>query len=189
MEIAAQEFALYGYSDSSMNRILENAEMSKGAAYYYFENKIDLFLTVIQYCNERLRLIDEELNLATLTTDNFWSIFATLRREPLLRSYKEPWLFAAIKSAGKLSAQEQESKPLAILAEEIRTWIMSIIKQGQQLNVIRTDITNELIFTWLQAIDDASDQWLLTNWEQLDCEDIKRNSNQTVDAMRRMLEP
>ena len=36
LDIAAQEFAKYGFDDASVNRILEEAHMSKGAAYYYF---------------------------------------------------------------------------------------------------------------------------------------------------------
>src|SRR5437868_13029147 len=56
LDIAAQEFATRGFEDASVNRILERAQMSKGAAYYYFEDKVDLFFTVVQYCNERLKL-------------------------------------------------------------------------------------------------------------------------------------
>jgi AcrR family transcriptional regulator len=41
LDAAAQEFAAYGFEDSSINRILENANMSKGAAYYYFEDKAE----------------------------------------------------------------------------------------------------------------------------------------------------
>ena len=39
LEVAAQEFARYGYEDASINRMLEQAQMSKGAAYYYFEQR------------------------------------------------------------------------------------------------------------------------------------------------------
>jgi AcrR family transcriptional regulator len=84
MEAAAQEFAAYGFDDASLNRILETVQMSKGAAYYYFEDKVDLFFTVIHYCNERLKLFDLELDPATLTAENFWRTFAELHRQPRL---------------------------------------------------------------------------------------------------------
>ena len=77
MEVAAQEFATYGFDDASVNRILEAVQMSKGAAYYYFEDKVDLFFTVIQYCIERLNLFVLELEPATLTAESFWPTFAT----------------------------------------------------------------------------------------------------------------
>src|SRR5437868_10126472 len=113
LDIAAQEFAKYGFDDASVNRILEQAHMSKGAAYYYFEDKADLFCTVIQYAMEQLELIDTRLDVATLTPGTFWPIFAELHRQPLLRSFEQPWLFAAIRAAGRLSPDTLKLEPLA----------------------------------------------------------------------------
>ena len=39
LEAAAKEFAAAGYENASLNRILEHAGLSKGAAYYYFDDK------------------------------------------------------------------------------------------------------------------------------------------------------
>ena len=64
---------------------------------------------------------------------------------------------------------------------------MNIVKRGQELGVIRTDISEDLIFAWLQALDDASDHWLLAHWSKLDREAIAHISDQTVDGMRRAL--
>ena len=189
MDVAAQEFARYGFEEASVNRILEAVQMSKGAAYYYFEDKVDLFFTVVQHCNERLKLIDLELDLAALTAETFWPTFAELHRQPLLRSFEQPWLFATVRAAGRLSPATLEREPLATLAKQIVMWVMAIVNKGQELGVIRTDIPGEMIFAWLQALDDASDHWLVANWEYLDRESIQRVSDQTVDAMRRTLAP
>src|SRR5947209_7475198 len=102
LEVAAQEFAQYGFEDASLNRILDRTQMSKGAAYYYFEDKVDLFFTVMQYCNERLNLIDQEVEPAMLSAETFWPTFAELHRQPLLRSFEQPWLFAAVNAARRL---------------------------------------------------------------------------------------
>jgi len=189
LEVAAQEFVQHGFEDASINRILERARMSKGAAYYYFEDKVDLFCTVVQYASERLQLVDQELDIAALTAENFWPTFAELHRLPLLRSYEQPWLFASLRVAGRLSPATLEREPLATLAKQLRTWVMAIVKRGQEVGVIRSDIPDELIFAWLQALDDASDQWLLVQWKDLDRAAIARISDQTVDAMRRTLVP
>ncbi len=189
LDVAAQEFARYGFEDASLNRILEGAQISKGAAYYYFEDKVDLFFTVVQYCNERLKLIDLEFDLAALTAETFWPTFAELHRQPLLRSFEQPWLFAAIRAAGRLSPTTLEREPLATLAKQIVNWVMAIVKRGQELDVVRTDLPDELIFAWLQALDDASDSWLIAHWGHLDHENIRSISDQTVDAMRRTLDP
>src|SRR5258708_33852499 len=99
LDVAAQEFADYGFEDASINRILENAKMGKGAAYYYFEDKADLFATTVQYCVQRLELIDRELNTTTLTAESFWPIFTELTLRPLLGSFDQPSLFGPIRAA------------------------------------------------------------------------------------------
>lgn len=189
LDIAAQEFATHGFEDASVNRILEHAQMSKGAAYYYFEDKVDLFFTVVQYCNERLKLIDTSLDIVALTEDTFWPTFAELHRQPLLRSFEQPWLFAAVRAAGRLSPATLEREPLATLARQLKILVMNLIKRGQEIGVIRTDIPDELIFAWMDALDDASDHWLLMHWKALDREAIGHISDQTVDAMSRVLAP
>src|SRR5260370_7752585 len=115
LDVAAQEFAYYGCEDASINRILENAKMSKGAAYYYFEDKADLFATTVQYCVQRLELIDRELDTTTLTAENFWPIFIELHRRPLLRSFEQPWLFGATTTPANLSPPALDLNPLPTL--------------------------------------------------------------------------
>jgi AcrR family transcriptional regulator len=189
LDIAAQEFAKYGFEDASVNRILEQAHMSKGAAYYYFEDKVDLFCTVIQYAMERLKLIDTQFDVASLIPETFWPTFAELHRQPLLRSFEQPWLFASLRAAGRLSPAALEKEPLATIARQILAYAMSFVVRGQQLGLIRKELPADLLFNWIAGLDNASDTWLLARWEQLDRDAIARISDQTVDAMRRVLAP
>jgi AcrR family transcriptional regulator len=189
LDIAAQEFAKYGFEDASVNRILEQAHMSKGAAYYYFEDKVDLFCTVIQYAMERLKLIDTQFDVVSLIPETFWPTFAELHRQPLLRSFEQPWLFASLRAAGRLSPAALEKEPLATIARQILAYAMSFVVRGQQLGLIRKELPADLLFNWIAGLDNASDTWLLARWEQLDRDAIAMISDQTVDAMRRVLAP
>ena len=47
LQAAAQEFYSYGYNKSSLRRICQNAQVTTGALYFFFENKDDLFEAVI----------------------------------------------------------------------------------------------------------------------------------------------
>ncbi len=132
LEAAAKEFARYGFEDASINRILEEAQMSKGAAYYYFEDKVDLFCAVVQYASDRLQLVDAWLDVGSLNAENYWSTFAVLHREPLLRSFEQPWLFAAIRAASRLAPATLEREPLASIARQIVAYAMSILRRGQE---------------------------------------------------------
>lgn len=187
LDVAAQEFAAHGYADASINRILERAEMSKGAAYYYFADKRDVFGAVATYCLNELRLVAQTPNPATLTAATFWPTFAELHRQPLLASRERPWLFRALRVAGRLPPAALAREPLATLAAQLRGMVMALIARGQALGVIRTDLPDELLFAWLDALDDASDHWLLARWESLTPDDIARISDATVEAMRRAL--
>ena len=189
LDIAAQEFARNGFEDASVNRILELVHMSKGAAYYYFEDKVDLFCAVIQYAMEQLRLIDTQLDVMTLTRETFWPTFAELHREPLLRSFERPWLFGALRAAGRLSPEALRQEPLAGVARQIVAYALSFVKRGQELGLVREDMEIELLFDWIAALDRASDSWLLERWGQLDRAAIANISDQTVYAMRRVLAP
>ena len=66
---------------------------------------------------------------------------------------------------------------------------MRLIKRGQELGLIRTDLPDDLIVAWLFALDQASDQWLLAHWEHVDRAALAQLSDQTVAALCRMLVP
>jgi hypothetical protein len=46
-----------------------------------------------------------------------------------------------------------------------------------------------VLFAWLQGLDRASDDWLLSHWGELDRETIACMSDATVEAMRRAVAP
>ena len=46
---ATMEFAMKGFENGNINSIAKKAEVSVGSLYKYFENKQDLFLTIINY--------------------------------------------------------------------------------------------------------------------------------------------
>ena len=50
---AIQEFKEYSYDTSSINRIVENSEISKGSFYQYFEDKKDLYKHIISIIAEK----------------------------------------------------------------------------------------------------------------------------------------
>jgi AcrR family transcriptional regulator len=183
-DVAAREFASCGFEQASLNRILEEAQMGKGSAYYYFEDKADLFCTVIEHARSRLHLDDLSVDLAMLTAETFWPTVAGLRREPLLRSFEQPWLFWVLSVPAQLSPALMEREALARLSHQITTLVRQLIKRGQDLEVIRADLPDDLLFMWLFALDQASDQWLMSHWQQMDRTAVAPLSDQTVAAMR-----
>jgi AcrR family transcriptional regulator len=189
LEVAAQEFSENGFQGASINRILERAEMSKGAAYYYFADKADLFTTAVLYASDTLQLSSITVDLAGLSRDTFWPTFTQLHRQPLLLSFERPWLFAVIRVASQLAPALVERKPLATLAQNINRLTIDMLKRGQELHAVRNDLEQDLLFAWVQGLDRSSDQWLMEHWTQIDRSVLTRVSDATVEAMRRTLAP
>ena len=55
LEAAARLFATQGYANSSLDKVAEHAGLSKGAVYWHFSGKQDLFLEILER-NYRLQL-------------------------------------------------------------------------------------------------------------------------------------
>jgi len=190
IDVAAQEFATRGFEQASLNRILEQAQIGKGSAYYYFEDKADLFCTVVQYAMRFLDLATPpDADLASLTAEHFWPMLAEMRRVPLLRSFERPWLFMVLHVAAQVSPSIPERPTLTALVEQTRSGVLKLITHGQELGCIRTDVPNDLLLSWLLALDQASDNWLMSHWEYLDQDVIVRISQQTIAALERAFSP
>lgn len=191
MTVAAQAFAAHGFEAASFNRILEEAQIGKSSAYYYFEDKADLFCTVVQYCIDRLQLAPPEEDVSSLTAETFWSELARIHDQPLLRALEQPWLFGVVRAAERLTRESLQREPLAQLARYLSSYITAnmgaMIKRGQELGLIRTDLPDDLLIAWFRAVDGASDDWLLAHLQDLDQETISRVSHETVATIRRMM--
>lgn len=58
MEAALSEFETYAYDQASVNRIVQNADISKGSFYQYFEDKKDLYKYLLNLIvQEKLKYI------------------------------------------------------------------------------------------------------------------------------------
>ncbi len=71
LDAARTEFSECGFEAASQNRVIEAAGISKGALYYYFDDKNDLYLTVLLREFEGLSAI-LEIDAVT-TADEFWT--------------------------------------------------------------------------------------------------------------------
>lgn len=83
------EFATYGYYNSSTNRIVRNAGISKGSLFQYFTNKEDLFFYILDHVTEEM-IRDLERESSNLSRDLFQRIieystleFAWYTRHPV----------------------------------------------------------------------------------------------------------
>lgn len=189
LEAAAKEFAAHGYSDASMNKILDDAGISKGAAYYYFDDKADLFATTVrQYAQELMA--EFPFALERLDAESFWPTIAGGYAQQFAYAQDKPWAFGVVKAAGRLSPQEvAELSSLQQFVEQLEHTLTALLQRGQELGVIRDDLPDELLSKLFIAIDDTTDQWLLANWETLEQDEIERLVRRVMLGLGRFLAP
>ncbi len=189
LHVAAQEFATHGFEGASLNRILEEAQLGKSSAYYYFEDKADLFCTVVDYCVRMLHLQPEDEDIQPLTAESFWPAFAAAHDQPLQHVKEYPALFGAARAVDRLTKESLQHDSLAQLAHYTQEGMGGMITRGQELGLIRTDIPHSLLYSWFRAIDGATDDWLLAHLDELDQEAILRISHETIAMIAKALEP
>jgi AcrR family transcriptional regulator len=91
LETAAEEFAARGFEGTSLNQLIGRLGISKGSFYYYFDDKADLFTTVVDHAWATVLPV-ERLDLAKFDADTFWPALHNLMREASARVRENPWL-------------------------------------------------------------------------------------------------
>ena len=188
LETAAVEFAARGYSGVSLNRLIERLGMSKGSFYYYFDDKADLFTTVAGLA-WAIVLPPQELDLADLGPDTFWPVLEALMREARARVRANPWLVGFTRLIYDPPDDAGIRETLMEKFEQARRWQGDLIRRGQDLGTVRSDLPVELLQALLVGADEGGDRWFVDNWDRLDDDDNERLFEEVFAIFRRMLEP
>jgi AcrR family transcriptional regulator len=188
LEAAAKEFAAHGFDNASLNRILDEADISKGAAYYYFDDKADLFVTTLLHYSQEL-LADSLSDPAQFTAVNFWDELTAVYRHQFTSYAERPWVFGVVKAGGSLSAEMLMQGPLAELWEQAQFLLVQLFQRGRELGLIRTDLPEELLLSLVIAVDDAHDRWLFDHCSELSPADLEQAARRISDTLRRLLSP
>ena len=76
IDAALSEFSQYSFEDSSVNRIIERAGITKGSFYYRFPNKYDLYLHLLRQANrEKWEYIKEDILTPSAETRDIFDLF------------------------------------------------------------------------------------------------------------------
>ena len=185
---ALHEFAMHGFHDASLNRIIDAAGISKGSMYYYFDDKEDLFAYVTRVEFEHLFAALGPVDLpAELAPDDFWSALQTyyldsmaaLAARPQLPSLVRAWLATSGNAALQRAQQDLE--------RELLPWLEHIVAAGQACDAVRTDLPPGLLIAVALGMGRAMDTWLLT--EPVGDADLPLLIDALVGMLRRALQP
>lgn len=186
---ARREFAREGYQGASLNRILESAGLSKGAFYYYFDDKADLAATTLL---QLFRPFVEGLEVPeqVATAKQFWAAVEALNRrqlDRLERSRDEMDLLTRLGAA--LLTNPELAQRVHPSTGEIRRKIVQLWRRGQELGAVRGDLPVEVLMAAMQGAKEGLARALLPLERALTSEELERLAALQWDLFRRMVEP
>ncbi|MFP2929513.1 TetR/AcrR family transcriptional regulator [Pyxidicoccus sp. 3LG] len=179
LDAAAEEFSEHGFDGASYNRIIERAGISKGVAYYYFEGKEDLYATVLEATVAGLMGVMGAW-APPADAESFWrelrrSYFALLdfvmedaRSARLLRGLSQARLNPKLQAAW----HRFEAPMLG--------WLQRVLADGRKVGAVRTDVPEDLLLAALMGVAQATDFWLLEQWERAGVPAMRRGAEQVL---------
>ena len=174
LRAAGEEFAEKGFESASINQIILRSGMSKGSVYYYFEDKADLFATVLERSTQRI--MDEVgwFSLEVLAADEFWDALLELTRRSVALVRRDDWWIRLGRAFHRLRHEGGGQPAVARLHELGRGWWRGIIDRGQLLGLIRTDLPLELLVEITMGADEGGDRWMMEHWGDFSEEELLR---------------
>jgi AcrR family transcriptional regulator len=185
---AKSEFAERGFDGASYNRIIELAGLSKGAMYYYFDDKLDLYVTVLE---EVLEVMFGAMGFAEgwQPEGDFWDAVRDMSLEAWVFAVEHPELAALWKGVGALPREARNQGRLGELYDRFRNFARSLLQAGQAQGQVRTDRSLDLLVEVTTALDEALDFWLIEHLDEVADDPAEEVVDMVLDFWRRLLRP
>lgn len=185
---AADEFAAHGFEGASINRIIAAAGISKGAIYYYFEDKTDLFVTVLEEYLTRSGIDWREI-IDSPDADAFWARMRDVLERGWRHARENPqWI--RLGKAFKDIPREMWSE--GRLGEYVARHVGDLEKMlvhGQAIGAVRTDMPAPVLVQLAMAIDQPFDHWVYSQWDTHDEAGRRRMFRVGLENFHRMFLP
>lgn len=185
LQAAANEFATHGYAAASINRIVKAAGTSKGALYYWFEDKEDILATVASATIERFGdLLGEPEEPED--ADAFWAWAERFCRDSLRLCKDDPHTIALIQCVLEAAEAGDGRGAVAAYQASLNHWYMAFMGSAIRLKVIDLKLPPSLMLMLLTSTAEALDRWLVTHVHDLSSEELDALSDELIQLYRRM---
>lgn len=186
---ARAEFIQNGLARASYNQIIEASGVSKGAMYYYFEDREDLLVTTFEDALQpvaALAALPEQVESA----EAFWAMLGARTVDAMAWLDGRPELAALARALHEgLRGASRTEGPMARLNAALLGWIVRLLQLGTAVGAVRTDLPLDLLARLAFQVGVAMDSWMVERWEQLEPEEAMRLSVAGMGLFRDLLEP
>jgi len=184
LAIATAHFARRGFEAASLNEILAEAGISKGAYYYYFDDKDDLFATVLERSLDAMLARRPEALLDRVSRAQFW---------PAVERFVKAWAAAlepssdVFQAALQLSEEQRRTARFAPILAKAQAMTRELIEAGRRLGCIRTDLPVELLVRLFEANDAVLDSIFIARNPTMTPAGLEAHVTLVVDTLKRLL--
>lgn len=154
--------------------------------YYYFNDKLDLFNTILDEANDSyLEYVGAWKKCST--DDEFWAQVKELFYQSMAFFEEDPR--AARLLTMSMNHPEILSRTYAQLEAASSSWFIEVLKEGQTLKAVRQDIPMEYMLRLIFGFGQASDQWMLSKWQSSSLTDLMNDAEIVFRVFKEFLSP
>lgn len=155
VDLAARRFAERGYAGTSLNELIAESGLTKGAFYFHFPSKEDLALAA--FIERQQQLIDHLMQAAADAPDALSALRAMARQRAELLA-RDPSFHVVLRLGAELGAGPQPAAAFtASLASPIGA-IEALIRRGQKEGSIRRRLAPRMVAECIFAAIVGSDE-------------------------------
>lgn len=190
--VAAEEFGKNGYHGTSYNALLARLGLGKSSAYYYFEDKADLFQAVVA---DRYRAFFDSVGepAAPEAPHEFWDFITEINRRGFEFMLDDPSSAALmqclVREAASLDASLSSEQILTAMDEYHR----KVLALGQALGAVRSDLPLERLILLSRALASTLDQAFVAEVRAVGTAAastrVRTMAVECTELLRRLLEP
>lgn len=151
IEAAIDEFVECGLKNASFNRIIERSGLSKGSVYYYFDNKDSLLSMVMEHIGRRI-LDAIPWDIAPATPESYWDELHNIHRRVCGFFALNPKLgqimFMSL-AEREITEDDKHGPSFSVILRRHA----EMVRMGQEIGVVRSDLTVGSVIALMQAID------------------------------------
>jgi AcrR family transcriptional regulator len=182
---AAEEFGERGFAAASYNRIIERAGVSKGAMYYYFADKDDLFRTVLDAAmSQWFEQVGKSFHADD--AESFWTAIEAMYARSLRFMLADPHTAALCLAVTRARERAEGHPALLELNAQMHAWTSELVRRGHEVKAVRTDVPTDLMVQVALSIIDAGDRWLASHWAEMTPDTAEATAKMMVDLFRRV---
>ena len=138
LEVATRHFAEKGYSGARIDEIAAETATSKRMIYYYFKDKEELFVAVLEHAYSRIRRLESELNVEDLDPEAALAeiVGSTFDYDNANPDFARLVMIENIHRGRRMA----QSKVISELNVSVISVLERICERGRKLGLFRPDI-------------------------------------------------